>query len=271
MTEIVLIADSGGTKTDWCAVMNGERIFFETGSCHPANWNAAFWDQLRRDLQAHVDLPRTNLYFFGAGCLNTENRLVAEAAFQKMNFNGVNVKSDLHGAGYALFGKKEGVGIISGTGSVLFYWKDETILKHVGGKGHLIGDEGSGFYFGKLLREKWRNNALLTTQKKVLNPTVREILTTVNTQNEKFALASLSKLLQNHVAVFRDLHEANINAFIATHFEAETPDQVALLGGYGFGNQSLWRTILAKSGIELTVVLEKPIVSLVERMESFID
>lgn len=54
------------------------------------------------------------------------------------------MKSDLHGAGYSLFGKESGWGTIMGTGSVLFQWKEQEVVQEIGGKGHLSGDEGSG-------------------------------------------------------------------------------------------------------------------------------
>lgn len=271
MTETILIADSGGTKTDWCAITDGKRIFFETKSCHPTNWNEPFWHQLSDELEKYVDLASTVLYFFGAGCLNQENKTIAETEFKKMKLSKVRVKSDLHGAGYALFGKKDGVGIISGTGSVLFYWEKEQIVHRVGGKGHLEGDEGSGFYFGKILREKWRNNELSTEQKKSIPSEAKNVLMAQHLKDEKFDLASLSKLLGSNSRIFEDLHEENINCFMESHFDGGFPTQIALLGGYGYVNQSLWKSILSKRGIELTVVLDKPIVSLVEQLDSFVD
>lgn len=267
MGETILIADSGGTKTDWCLVKDDQRIFFETRSCHPVNWKENFWEKLSGELSEYADLASAELYFFGAGCLNVENKNLATTQFQAMNFRKVTVKSDLHGAGYALFGKESGAGIISGTGSVLFFWENEEIVHRVGGKGHLGGDEGSGYYFGKLLKDKWEANDLTVEQKRLLHPTGLQVLNSLNANNEKFSLASLSKVLADHFSAFSNVHEENILSFVSSHFIDQKPDKVSILGGYGFANQALWQSILNRNHIELTVAVEKPIVPLVEQMD----
>lgn len=57
--------------------------------------------------------------------------------------------NDAQLAHYAFFKGKKGILVIAGTGSVCFGKKNE-LWERVGGWGHLFGDEGSGYYIGKL-------------------------------------------------------------------------------------------------------------------------
>lgn len=70
-----LIADSGGTKTDWCLIDSvGQKSFFSSESCHPVNWDKTFFVRLNELLSKVPTIGKTELYFFGSGCYNRDNR-----------------------------------------------------------------------------------------------------------------------------------------------------------------------------------------------------
>ena len=69
----VLIADSGGTKTDWCLICGDDFYFFSTESYHPNTLSSPskleltqFWIDLTQKLAI-------SCHFYGAGCSNEEN------------------------------------------------------------------------------------------------------------------------------------------------------------------------------------------------------
>ena len=266
-----LIADSGGTKTDWCLInFAGEKVFFTTESAHPSNWNDAFFVRLTDSLKVIPEIQLTDLYFFGSGCLNDVNRQFLEQKLVDIGFCKVKVKSDLHGAGHALFGKEPGWGAILGTGSVVFKWDGENVVKVIGGKGHLTGDEGSGFYFGKLVYEAYLGSQLNPQQEKTFS---RFILEKIGLSQLKIGknLAEITRDLYPFKIDFKDYHEKNIEIFYETHLKKEAISSLRILGGYAYYHTLILCPFLERKNISVQQVIDKPIVNLVEQIEGFID
>ena len=124
-----MIADAGGTKTDWRIAPFGKKDVkaFQTeginGSVSTEKHILATLLKLRNFI-SDADMLAMNgesrLYFYGAGCNSGEvnNRIVD--AFVKVFpgiFGKIEIYSDILGAGRALFGEKEGIVSILGTGS----------------------------------------------------------------------------------------------------------------------------------------------------------
>ena len=266
-----LIADSGGTKTDWCLIdTKGEKSFFTTESAHPSNWNDAFFGRLIDFLQEIPQVELTDLYFFGSGCLNEENRVFITSKLEQLDFNKVNVKSDLHGAGYALFGSDSGWGAIMGTGSVLFKWNGNDVEKIIGGKGYLEGDEGSGFYFGNLIYEDYYNHKLNAKQKDIFSNYLER-----KKETKKFQIiknrAEIAKDLSSDKETFLDYHNKNLELFYQKHLKNNSISSVRILGGYGFHHSSILRSFFDEKSIVVNRIIDKPIANLVEQMGVFID
>ncbi len=60
-----------------------------------------------------------------------------------------SVINDAHAAYLGAFSEPGEILVISGTGSIAFSLSDRNEIKRRGGWGHLLGDEGSGFWIGK--------------------------------------------------------------------------------------------------------------------------
>lgn len=261
-----LFADSGGTGTDWIYIdAKRDKIVFETESYHPANWGDSFWERIESYWKSNQNLLEYNLRFFGSGCLNTENANLLCEKFQSFGFKDVNVKSDLHAAGFACYPNVEGSVIISGTGSVLFHYDKGEVSNVVGGKGHEIGDEGSGFYFGRLIIEKHRNGTLTEAQLNALNEKI-DLLALANLKiaEAKYEWASLSEVLKDDQQLFQSIHKENINCFIKTHFTAGVEETVCLVGSYAYYHKELWIAELSSVGCKVESVILKPIEYFIE-------
>ena len=154
----LLIADSGGTKTDWCLIINNKYYFFITESYHPTSLDKTSKVELLEFWKHLTQKTKISCHFFGSGCSSEENQVKIKDHFsQKSSFQLFVVSSDLVAAGIALLGNEEGYVGILGTGSVLTYYKNKQITEIIGGFGYLLGDEGSGYYFGKLALQKYLN------------------------------------------------------------------------------------------------------------------
>ena len=204
--KMILIADSGSTKTDWCLADETQTIAFKTAGINPFFQTD---DEIRKILSREVleRLPVTDItevFFYGAGCATPiQCQMISGLLRYVIGCDQVEVNSDLLGAARALCGHESGIACILGTGSNSCYYNGKNIEQHVSPLGFILGDEGSGAYLGKRfisdclkgqLPEILRNGLL-----EKLNLTVPEILDKVYRQPEanRF-LASLTTYIHEH-------------------------------------------------------------------------
>jgi glucosamine kinase len=262
---IHIIADGGGTSTNWCISANGKRTFFSTESYHPSNWNSQFEARIKAFWQDKIEITNTKLTFFGAGCFKEARRQEAHALFTRVGFNDISIFSDLHAAAIACLGSQAGWVLIAGTGSVLFEWDGKEVQQIIGGKGHELGDEGSGFYFGKLILQALDDGELSSSQEEL----VRKALAKKEfaTENEKYAVASLAQSLGAHKDLFAAYHLKNVRAFFKSHAIENGPKEMHIVGGYASHNQDVYTSVSSEYSIRVCEFIYEPIVPLVERMD----
>lgn len=265
-----LIADSGGSKTDWCHINAlGVESFFETESYHPHNWSPEFFKNSFSILDSKMSINEINLHFFGAGCLNQENAITIKSEFQKMGFGSVKVKSDIEAAGLALFGFDRGVGAILGTGSVVFNWANRSLIEVQGGKGHLVGDEGSGYYFGKLILDAYHQQSMTIGQVQLFESHC--LANDDFDDGNKYKIASIAHLLHNYSEIFLDFHVRNCRLFCNAHPLIKKGIQLKIIGSYAYHHRSIFEKEFGRIGITSVQFMSKPIETLVEQKVLFID
>lgn len=151
---MILIADSGSTKTEWSLVgRNGVERTFRTAGINPYLLGD---DEVRRILtrEVLVELPIeriTEVYFYGAGCVGRPAETLCVQLHRVIGPETVEVNSDLLAAARALCGDAPGIVAILGTGSNSGYYDGRDITRRVPSLGFLLGDEGSGSDLGKHL------------------------------------------------------------------------------------------------------------------------
>lgn len=259
-----LIADSGGTRTDWCFInANWECHYFETESYHPDNWSDDFYERTAEYWKQHSEMRASKLLFYGAGCLNESNAFRQESFFKEIGFSNVTVRSDLHAAGIACLGDKTGKVAIMGTGSVLFDWHNGSVQNVIGGKGHELGDEGSGYYFGKLIYNAHLLNRLTEEQNRLFVQLVD--LSAIN-DNLKPGLSHIAYLLKDHNNIFNQFHRINSKAFYSKHLKQSGTKNIHVLGGYAYHHASIIREELNKYDVQIVKILKAPISEIIEQI-----
>jgi N-acetylglucosamine kinase-like BadF-type ATPase len=151
---MILIADSGSTKTEWCATENGnpvQRIL--TKGMNPYFQSE---EELGNEIQSALvpELVTTTfdaVYFYGAGCLPEKIPVMQRAIRQQLPVKTIEVNSDILAAARGLSGRNPGIVCILGTGSNSCYYDGEKVVDNVSPLGFILGDEGSGAVLGKLL------------------------------------------------------------------------------------------------------------------------
>jgi N-acetylglucosamine kinase-like BadF-type ATPase len=150
-----LLADSGGTKTQWCGV--SETFESEIITTIGLNPNFVSDNTIEEVLSSQV-LPRlgkdeiNEVWFYGAGCSGEVARKLVERAIKKVLAKAsVKIQTDLTGAARGLLGRASGYICMIGTGSNSGYYDGDKITRNVPPLGFILGDEGSGAALGKKL------------------------------------------------------------------------------------------------------------------------
>ncbi len=143
--------DAGGTKSELIAYdLNDKPIFNRIGGFgNPAvNLEKTLNNIISLIYDCTNELARENCQLIAIGMAGVETGNYAELIKKYVEgafvINTI-VLNDAEMACKAYFGNKDGILVISGTGSSCFAQKDKK-GEMVGGWGHILGDEGSGYH-----------------------------------------------------------------------------------------------------------------------------
>jgi len=160
---MIIIADSGSTKTEWVMVRSAQIIAkHETDGFNPVYFRpAALEKSLRIFLSSMPSDSVTKIFFYGAGCSGEQSKDIVSSTLKKHFPQAmIEVNHDLFGAARALFGKGSGIAAILGTGSSSCLIQNNVITHLVPSLGYLLADEGSGSHLGKLILNTYFKNEL---------------------------------------------------------------------------------------------------------------
>jgi glucosamine kinase len=151
---MILVADSGSSKTDWMGYSPEETISFSTQGINPYFLNAHDIFKLfskKKEIAAYADKVK-EIYFFGAGCSSPDKvEVISNGISSFFTQAYVSVEHDLIGSAYATCGDQKGLTCILGTGSNISYYDGKNVHSGSHGLGYVLGDEGSGTFFGRKL------------------------------------------------------------------------------------------------------------------------
>lgn len=186
-----LVADSGSTKTHWALVtqLPGQPRVIRTAQTLGLNPLYTTPDQITsalREVLAAVGCPRPDeLRFYGSGCSGPRLAVVEQALRTALTpMTRVSVESDLVGAALALStpmsssqpfaattapslaggqGGDPFIACIQGTGSIAALYDPATRqLQPMPALGYILGDEGSGAWYGRQLLSDYLKGQLPT-------------------------------------------------------------------------------------------------------------
>jgi glucosamine kinase len=271
----LLIADVGGTSSDWCLLKScGNRLYFKTESYHPSQFSSSFLKKMKLFWKKQKIDFNTKILFFGAGCSSPSYKEIIANHFKECGFKKVEVESDLYGICLSLSNGEPIAVSILGTGSVYANFDGEKITKLSGGLGYLIGDEGSGYGFGRKLISQLLNNELHLTFSKYLYQQLgnrENILEKVYGKNGKNWLSSLPIQLNNleFLKEIEHIHHQNISEFLEKHFQKNMNlKKMYFVGSYAFHYLEYIKRELLKKNISVSEFIEKPIQKMTNYFEN---
>lgn len=274
--KMILIADSGSTKTTWKLVAgNGNILTVSTQGMNPFFRTT---DEMAAELEEKlVPVAGNNIdhvWFYGAGVVNEEKGAVVSRAISRyFPLANIETYSDLLGACRALFGKSAGIACILGTGSNACFFDGEKIAAHVSPLGFILGDEGSGAVLGKHLLGDYFKEVMPADLRRIF--TEKFQLTRDEALNRVYREPRPNQFLATFVPFLSEnLQHDYCRQFVAQNFKSFVERNIQKLPGYeefqiGFAGSVAWhfseimREILAEKGIENAKFLKDPIDGLV--------
>ena len=169
---MILYADSGSTKTDWCLkTEKGKILSWKSGGWNPYFLtsqqmiaegkkfiNTSYLENQNESLgylEEHL-YKVTQIQFYGAGCSTEENKKIVYVALKALfpQAKKIEVAHDLLGAARSAYNdveNKKGIVLILGTGSNACIYNGKKVRQELTNLGFWLGDEGSGGFLGKKL------------------------------------------------------------------------------------------------------------------------
>ena len=224
---MILIADSGSTKTEWIIVSEKqihERVF--TSGINPFYQDAENIAQILLKEYSSKLKQFDAIYFYGAGCINQEKQeLVRSSIAQVMSSGSIFVGSDLLAAARGLCGDQPGIACILGTGSNSCYYNGSEISDHVSPLGFILGDEGSGAVLGKKLVSD-------ILKKQLPSQLIRDFMETYQT--------TAAEILEHvYKLPFPNRYLANYTRFLSKNIQYPEIEKIVLTGFREFVSRNL--------------------------------
>ena len=276
---MILVVDSGSTKTDWIAIDKNGKIKFstQTRGMNPQVLSSSIISERivnNFDLYHNRDSIK-KIFFYGAGCgvSSSVNRIlkVFKSIFKNSDFD---VKEDTYAAVYSTIklGEKSIVCIL-GTGSNCSYYDGIDIEQRIISLGYTLMDEASGNFFGKeLIRSYYFNEMDIDIAKAFekeydLNADViKDNL--YRKENPNAYLASFSKFLieNKDYKIFKEIIYNGLNRFIAhqiMQFKDCYDIPIHFVGSIAHYLKKEIRVSLTEKGMKMGDVVQRPIDNLV--------
>jgi glucosamine kinase len=273
---MLLIADSGATKTAWRYVAaNGSITQFQTVGFNPLlESEDSIQRTIRQEIFAKVPSQTlTNVFFYGAGCGTASQANHMKNVLQKcFEAAQIAVFDDMLGAARSLCNKKTGLVGILGTGSNACLYDGQNIVSTKGGLGLQLGDEGSGAYLGRQLIMDFLNEEMPPHLATIFGQ--RYALEKANIFEAVYAkpypnryLAQFAKFLFDHRQDFycdKVVYEAMLLFFDKTicKYPNYSQYQVHFTGSVAFWFSSILQRAAQTRGATLGIVSENPMAGL---------
>jgi len=277
MGRIKLIADGGGTKTEWRLIDGSSKKSFFTTGISPYYLSTSDIEQLLMNefpsgvLKKQVD----EIFYYGTGCKTKEKaNLVAKALTAIFPKAKVQVTHDLMGAAIATCGNQPGIVCILGTGSNSCVYNGKRMVNNSPGLGFILGDEGSGAYLGKKVIQHFLygvfDEALQSSFLKEFKTAKEEILHKV--YKEPFAnryLAGFTKFLSFHRGHYmvENIIEDGLRDFFDQHLQQypkNTTYTFHFVGGVAYHFRDKIAELCRVYGFSLGKIMQQPMKGIVQ-------
>ena len=282
---MILIADSGSTKCDWvCIQSDGEEVLrTKTMGFNPYFHSS---DEISNALAENPEIVGIKndvsaVYFYGTGCSTKERNLIVQEAL-KVSFPMAKstVNHDLLGAAYSAYDGEENITCILGTGSNSCMFDGKKLTQSVPSLGYILGDEGSGAFFGKKLLSAFLYNHLpIEISDDFTNSyglETHEIITNIYVKpNANTYLASFAPFLTRHKSnpFIKSMLHNGMKEFLSVHVMSY-PNALDLkmnfIGSIAFHFQDSIYSAAKELGLSIGNFIQAPVDGLVDYHKKYL-
>lgn len=272
-----IIAEAGGSKTDWVAVNAKDGSV--SARCKTAGINAALMQY--PEIQAiateayeklGINAPDA-LYFYGAGCA-AEMICSRVASILQRVFNcKIEINSDLLACARGLLGKEPGIAAIIGTGSNSCYYDGEEIRMHTPALGFILGDEGGGAVIGRqFISDYFKGIMPEDTASKFR---LRFSISMAEAIDQVYRGSSPSRWLASFLPYLKEnlndnyiyhlIHQQIRNFFDRnlSHYPLEARKNLRLTGGVVSNFTDIIKIVAEEYGYDIKVIVDSPLEGLI--------
>lgn len=277
---MILIADSGASKTDWGCVSREtrEEIRFTSQGYNP---NYITGLQIVEDIQANmpVELDPSSveeIFFYGAGVTELQYPFMKETLLKVFkNASKIFIAMDTLASCRALLQTKPGFAAILGTGanSCLYDGCNESF--NVDSCGFILGDEGSGANLGKrMITDFIRHNMpdrVYGIVSEALGMNNDELLDRIYTKPfpNRFC-AQYAKFIQDHYDFDQYFPALTTQAFreffdrIVTHYPGYRNYAFNAVGSVAYYHRHLLTPVVEEYGMKMGLIMKAPMDGLIK-------
>jgi glucosamine kinase len=277
---MILLADSGSTKTNWVLLDNQIRTEANTQGFNPYFQTSriiedAVRNELSKEILSYAKEKNLTVFYYGAGCSSPDKVKTVTIALQNVFVNAsISVHHDLLASARALCGHSPGIACILGTGSNSCYYDGKEIKENIPSVGYFFGDYGSGGHIGKSLIQAYFDDKLPADLKKEfsgMHDFDREhILENIyqKPMPNRF-LASYGKIAAEHIqhTYIKELVKKCFSDFLMYQVEKYSLYKqlpINFVGSVAYSNKDLLLQVIAERGLKAGMILQSPMSGLIE-------
>ncbi len=266
---MILIADAGGSKTDWRFIDSDQKINqFRTSGFNIRHKRLSdFLTSVGSELPTDGHL--SEIHFYVAGFHSSYSRQIAEDFNKLYPTADVFGYSDMLGAARSLCGNNRGWAGVLGTGANMAHYDGRNIEVHVPPLGYLLGDEGSGAWIGREFLTAYLRRQMPSLIKKKLEESTsisyEEVLDkTYNGSGVKHYWASFLPFLNENIGdewVYSLIYRSFLKHF-EVFFPETTDEPLHYTGSVAYHFSSVLRQAAIDSKLSIGIISESPIAGL---------
>ncbi len=282
---MILVADSGSTKTTWADVTTGNKIVSEGLNPHFSTDKQVLDACATVCRQFEIHNSQFTIHFYGSGCGNKQQAKRMKALLQQgFSTRDVNVETDMLGACRAVGSGRSCVVAIMGTGSNACLFDGVSIVRQLTSTGYILGDRGSANHAGRKLLDDYLSHRMPSNIRRLFHSSYHlsdaELINAVYHQpNPNRFLASLAPFAIENIEndycrgiLTETLSEWYFYCLVyllkgrkAHTFSVNWKGEVNIVGGYAKAVEPLLRDGLFSEGpFHLGTVVADPIDGLIE-------
>ena len=276
---MILIADSGSTKTDWRLIDENQKIYQAASQgvnpyFQTTEQISTFLKlELLPQLKSEIINSKFKIFFYGAGCsTDSKKEIVKNALLQLFPQAIIQIESDMLGAARALCKNTPGIAAILGTGANTCFYNGTNISIYGISLGYVLGDEGSGAHIGKTFVRAYLNKEMpedlanrFYERFKLKKDYILDAIYKQPMPNR--FLASFSKF------IYQNLKEQFVIDLVADCFEQffdkhickyknHKEVQLSCVGSVSFYYSNILRAVASKKNVTINNIMETPIAGL---------